>query len=227
MYFNLMFRNCRGKLERRVQVLQTTTNYIEKPPETRGKKQRSDKTIPKTALPKAVEHVYTKLRENVGTAPPPNLVYSHADTEAMKLANETDIYSALIKVLESMCSYLHTPLCAGMLHNLSAQAWIIGNSPILEKILVLSPTSLAILDASRKMGIYLRGTARLHSLILDRVWRDSLKTVKFIAVPSSEPRNPDFCHDWYRVIETIYTRRETWFHERDLRTTLHGSSKSC
>lgn len=33
-YFNLMFRNCRGKLERQVQVLQMTTDHIEKTPVT-------------------------------------------------------------------------------------------------------------------------------------------------------------------------------------------------
>ena len=98
-------------------------------------------------------------------------------------------------------------MCASLLHNLSATVLNCWQRCCATETLLYFSDLARDPRCRQKIGVYLRGTALLHNLILDRKWRDSLKAIQFIAVPTSEPPNSEFCHEWYRVIETIYTRR--------------------
>lgn len=191
-YFQLLFENCRGKLDRRFQEVRDVLL---------NKEYGNSRSLPIEQLKIVLEN---NLKEP-SIDPFGGREKGNADKEALKLTGVENIYTALIMILNSMEVYVRSPATVEVVQSLSGQAWIIGRSVAFEET---KKTAVALLvqNVCQKFGEYYRGTSQLHEILYDHRWNKSLRNVQFRAVPPAEPQKPVLNSDWYRVLETIYTR---------------------
>jgi hypothetical protein len=200
-YFQLIFNNCRGKLDRRLKDLRDIFS-------NRDKALRDDDgkmDMMPTYRELVVHAIRSAISENKQD-PYDGRNRRRADEELLSLTKANTVYEALDRLFQSIQHYARSELSAQTLHDLCAQCWMFANSHCMELLTYGNSQVKAVVSSASKLGEYFRGTARVYAEIYHPEWNESLQTFNLLSVPSTESRKVQLEADWHHVIETVYTR---------------------
>jgi hypothetical protein len=126
-----------------------------------------------------------------------------ADHDSLSLTGDSNIFSALHKVLTALKQEALTIPAKHNLPAFSAHCWLIGKSKLLESLATPGQIQPKLLLRFAKFGEYFRGTTRLYHAIRSPTLRVAFAKMKLVAVEPPEPRRVDLHRNWF-VLETIY-----------------------
>ena len=204
-YFDTVFRNCKGKLSRRVSAVITACSS---PP-------------PHSNASSAVEEV----RSIISMAYLPNKAENEADIQAVQLAEMNNLPQAVFFVLSVLIKCLGTipqrwdpttfkneldlSSCESeQIHDLSLLSWISGQSSTFKYILsrTRSPSIAKLISSLRKLGTYYRGIDLLYAAVMDSQLNRKYQALCIRRVTAPEVVTPHLYPEWYKAMDVIYYR---------------------
>jgi len=190
-YFSLILRNAKPKFMKRF------TNF----------KDAILQTIhdPRVLPPYADDLM--KILQDLCDAKTPSVIRNNADKEAASLSNIRSIHVGLVNALKACKSAVTAPQSMYDYMRVSAFAYIIGSSSVIQDVVKQRPTLKTFLHRVQQFGIYYRGTVRLYSEITANAnCRKMYSSFELIGIDPPEDLRRSMEKDWWKVLNVVYYR---------------------
>ena len=148
-----------------------------------------------------------KMLRDLCDAKTPSVIRNNADREAAAFSKVGSIHVGLVNTLEACKSAVTAPesMCDYM--RLSAYAYIIGTSSIIQDIVQQRQTLKNFLHCVQKFGMYYRGSIRLYSAITANTnCRKMYSSFELIGIDPPEDLRLVMENDWWKVLNVVYYR---------------------